>query len=246
MSKELQKNIDRFVDYFREQVAEIQLLKTEHGELYRKLLYVTVLDTLAKSVYPRRSNKERFVYFVKRFCRWTNCEKVSLVHLIQLLRKNPDPVFEKLRKWALEKFKELPVHRKQLMPICHDPNFDEVKRHWPAQKEHREPLEGVDLQSLQHCYLLYAHRNSLVHELRIPGYGVEFGDDEEPFYHIRSPLTEVNGLDETTVELVYPWRFFHSLCEESLSHLKKYFLKNELNPYESFTLGTYWIMELNL
>jgi hypothetical protein len=42
---------------------------------------------------------------------------------VQLLRKKPDPAFQKLREWALEQFKKLPVHGGQLMPITHDPSF---------------------------------------------------------------------------------------------------------------------------
>lgn len=124
-------DIDRFFTYFSEQLTEIDRLKSDHSELYRKLLYVGILDTLAGAVMPRRKNRDRFTKLVERFCKWPDGDRVSLLHLLQLLRMNPDPVFESLRRWAHAKYNALPVHSGALMPIAHDPSFDDVRREWP-------------------------------------------------------------------------------------------------------------------
>jgi hypothetical protein len=238
------KDIERFTGYFKKQLEEISQLTTTSAELYRRLLYVSVLDTLAGSVLPKRRNKDRFTYFIQRFCQWPDGDRVSLPHLVQLLRKNPDPVFEHLREWATEKHKIMPMGGGALVPIGKDPTFDEAKREWPVSADHRTPIEGVDLASLRHYQLHYTYRNMLVHELRLPGYGMEFENDLEPFYHGMSTVgTSANITD--TVELVYPWRFLHRLCEKGLEQLQKYFTVNGLNPYDSFVFGTYWIRELN-
>lgn len=195
---------------------------------------------------PKRGNRNRFIYFLERFCRWPDGERISLPHLVELLGKNPDPAFEKLRKWTLTRFKALPVHGGPPMPISHDPLFKEVNNEGPVSKEHRTPLEGIDLVSLKHFHLLYVYRNVLVHELRTPGYGMGFGeDDQEPFYHGMSTVGSDGERTSSTVELVYPWKFLHHLCETSLGQLKEYFASNNLNPYDSFVFGTYWIRELN-
>lgn len=246
MTDKLQESIDQFVGYFKKQLDEIEAIQTGDAGLYRRLLYASALDTLAGSVFTKQPNRERFTYFLKRFCQWADGGRVSLPHLVQLLRKNPDPAFQNLREWALGKFKVLPVHRGALMPITHDPSFDEVNRLWPASKEHRTPLEKIDLASLQHFQLLYFYRNTLVHELRTPGYGMESaGQDQNPFYHQMSTVGDDVELVQDTVELVYPWRFLRRLCDTGLDQLKKYFTTNELNPYDSFVFGTYWIRELN-
>ena len=253
MTEKLTDNVDRFIGYFKMQLDEIQALQTTHAEqaelyqpaLYQRLLYASVIDTLAGSVLPKRSNRDRFVYFVRRFCQWHDGEKVSLAHLVQLLRKNPDPAFQTLREWALERYRKLPVHSGELMSISHDPSFNEVKCKWPAQREHRTPLEGIDLDSLDHFHLLYVYRNTLVHELRTPGYGMEFREDAEPYYHGMSTVGDGDDAIESTVELVYPRRFLPRLCDTALEQLRQYFLANELNPYDSFVFGTYWIRELN-
>lgn len=250
MSDHLPEDVERFIGYFKDQIEEVRALNTKHAELYRRILYASILDTLAGTVLPRRTNRDRFVYFVRRFCQWPDGERVSLPHLVQLIKRNPDPAFEKLREWTLSAYRALPVHGGSLMPISHDPAFDDVQSKWPSSKEHRMPLEGVDLVSLQHVELLYAYRNTLVHEFRIPGYGMEFAEDENPFYHHMSHIEddstdEDDSLLRGTAELVYPWRFLHRLCDTALGQLKTYLLTNELNPYDARVFGTYWIRELN-
>ena len=245
MADKHRRDVERFVGYFKSQLAEIKSLTSKHGELYRKLLYVSVLDTLAGSVLPKRPNKERFVYFLMRFCRWPDGERVSLPHLLQLLKKNPDPAFEQLRKWALSQYKAHPALGGALAPISEDPTFKEMKKQWPVSAEHRTPIEGVDLVSLQHYHLLYVYRNMLVHELRTPGYGHDFKEDSTPYYHGSTSIDAGGKEVRRTVELVYPEAFLHSLCETGLEQLKQYFLANELNPYDSYLFGTYWIRELN-
>lgn len=253
MSDKLLKDIDRFTGYFRGQIEEVSTLSTKHAELYQRLLYASILDTLAGTVLPRRTNRDRFVSFVRRFCRWPDGERVSLPHLVQLIKRNPDPAFEKLRVWALSSYRALPVHLGDFMPISHDPSFDDVQSKWPSPKEHRTPLEGVDLVSLQHVELLYAYRNTLVHEFRIPGYGMDFSDKDSPFYHRMSLVDDVSDVSTvedwsllpSTAELVYPWRFLHQLCDTALVGLREYLLTNELNPFDARVFGTYWIRELN-
>jgi hypothetical protein len=164
---------------------------------------------------------------------------------MQLLRKNPDPAFEKLRAWVLTRYKAMPAFSGQVQSIENDPSCEEVRRMWPAPKEHRTPLEGVDLESLQHWQLMYAYRNSLIHALRTPGYGMEFGSDESPHYHqMSTPATEDREVT-VTAELVYPWKFLHKLCDTGLIELRKYFLENEINPFDSYVFGSYWLSELN-
>ncbi len=246
MTERLREDIDRFTRYFEDRLGEVRSLQTEYAELYRKLLYVSILDALAGAVLPQRRNRNRYIYFLRRFCKWPDGERVSLPHLVQLLRKNPDPAFQTLREWVLERFKALTVHSGALMPISEDPEFQEVQRQWPVSKEHRTPLEGIDLEALKHFELLYVYRNSLVHELRTPGYGMEFGnEDVYPFYHGMSTIDNDGGTFGRTIELVYPWRFLHRLCETGVRELKQYFLSNDLNPYDSFVFGTYWIRDLN-
>ena len=127
--------------------------------------------------------------------------------------------------------------------LSQDLNPQEVNERWPKGRE--QVLGGVPLEHLQHCHLLYAYRNALVHELRPPGYGMEYGDEEEPYYHELSTIESEHEPAVETIELVYPVPFFRKLCLSVLSKLEDYLRRNRLNPYDYYKFGTYWIDALN-
>ena len=239
-------HIDRFIGYFREQMILIDgIPKSESSKIFKKALYVSVIDTLSKCVFPHRvGNRERFVAFVMRFSKWGEGYNISMPHLAKLLRVNPDPAYEKLRKSIFNAYNSSVVHRSQIVGIDTDPTYEDIKKDWPVQKECRIPIEGVTLESLQHFNLLYAYRNSLVHELREPGYGAEFDEDEKnPYYHSR---TIIDGdREKRRIELVYPVNFFRKIVETCISNLDIYLKDNQLDPYDYYKFGTYWIAELN-
>ena len=88
--------IDKFCSYFEREIGEIARLVVTDGDdttepsaasspLYRKVLYVTMLDTLAgvrfhKKAYPElsRQNNARFSRFVIEHCAWPEANLVSL------------------------------------------------------------------------------------------------------------------------------------------------------------------------
>ncbi|OGW28859.1 MAG: hypothetical protein A2X56_14775 [Nitrospirae bacterium GWC2_57_13] len=239
--------INRFKKYFENELRMIDAIPaSDSSKKFKKALYVSVIDALSKSVFPHRNGKnhERFVAFLMRFANWSEGYRISMPHLAQLLRINPDPAFEKLRKIIFEAYDRSNVHRSQLVGLDTDPTSDEIKKNWPTLKECRIPIEGITLESLQHFHLLYAYRNSLVHELREPGYGIESKDDEDyPYYH---GMTIVDaGKEEKSIELVYPVMFFQRLVSTCLNNLEIYLKDNKLDPYAYYKFGTYWIFELN-
>src|SRR5688572_14330132 len=118
MPKTVSDNIQTFITHFRETVSEVESLAGKRAPLYREVLYVAILDALSKSVMPHRDiNTERFIYFLKRFCRWPEGDRVSLPHLMALVKINPDPAFEKLRLWTIERYNKMSVHGGALTPI---------------------------------------------------------------------------------------------------------------------------------
>jgi hypothetical protein len=240
------EHIDRFIGYFKKQLELIDgIPKSDSSKIFRKALYVSVIDTLSKCVFPHRvGNRERFVAFVMRFSNWSEGYNVSMPHLEKLLRVNPDPAYEKLRKSIFAAYNGSLVHRSQIVGIDTDPTYEDIKKDWPVQKECRIPIEGVTLESLQHFNLLYAYRNSLVHELREPGYGMEFDEDEQyPYYHSRTIIS--GDGDERRIELVYPVNFFRKIASTCIDKLDTYLKDSQLDPYDYYKFGTYWIAELN-
>jgi len=237
--RELETGIDRFLGFFRNRLKEIGDLDCgQTTALFRKVLYSSILDALSRTTsHPKKGNRERITEFLRMFCNWPSCEKISLPHLVRLLEKVPDPAFSALRQYAFSLLDQW--GEGEIISLDTDPDIENVKRHWP--KEIPKPLEDIQIEFLQHVNLFYRYRNSLVHELREPGYGMEFTDDSEPFYH---SMTDTESKTETW-ELVYPLPFYERLCEAAIKELKDYYLKDRIDPYSCYVFGTYWIEELN-
>jgi len=237
--KEFEASIYRFLGFFRNRIQEIRDLNCgESTALFQKVIYSSILDALSKTTsHPKKGNRERIIEFVRIFCSWSTCDKISLPHLVRLLEKVPDPAFSDLRQYAfslLDHWEE-----GEIISLDRDPDFQDVKKLWP--KEIQKPLEDIQIEFLQHANLFYRYRNSIVHELRKPGYGMECTGNPEPFYH---SMTENDSKSETW-ELVYPLEFYRRLCETAINNLKDYYLKDRIEPYSCYSFGTYWIEELN-
>ena len=86
-----------------------------------------------------------------------------------------------------------------------DPKYEDVRKLWPKSHEHIKPINYIQLDSICHVQLFYTYRNSLVHELRKLGHGIEFKDDSsEPYYH---SILDIDKGGHMTWELVYPLGF---------------------------------------
>lgn len=237
---DLKEDIDRFIGFFKDKLDTVKTANFgESDALLKKTLYVGFIDALSGTVsHKKKGNRERFVSFVETFTDWKHCNRVSLPHLVRLIQKVPDPEFSNLRKFAYERYDAWDEVR--IIGLDFDPEYEEVKKLWPSNVP--KPLEDIQLSSLTHANLFYRYRNSLVHELRKPGYGVEYKDEENaPFYHsMLNPDTE-----ESSWALVYPLGFYESLLESAMSLLRKYYETERINPYSQSTFGNYWIEVLN-
>jgi hypothetical protein len=240
------ERIDLYIEYFKKQFNLIEEIHySEASKIFKKSLYVSLIDTLSKCVLPHRAgNRERYVYFLMRFADWPEGYNISMPHLAKLFRINPDPAYENIRKMIFDAYDTSPVHRSQIVGIDTDPPYETIKKDWPVEKETKIPIDGVPLEFLRHFNLFYAYRNSLVHELRESGYGAEFNEDEDyPYYHSRTILDGDN--EERRIELVYPVKFFHKIASTCITNMEIYLKSNKLDPYDYYKFGTYWIAELN-
>jgi hypothetical protein len=107
-----------------------------------------------------------------------------------------------------------------------------------------ELFATLRLEDLKHVNLLWHLRNSLVHEVRMRGHGVDTDEDEKnvlPFYHTMQDL----DTNQTTWELVYPIGFLKLLCRNAIKNLCLHFKKIKYDPYRSYTFGSFWIDVLN-
>lgn len=237
---ELQKNVDMFLNHFEERLNQVKSSDFElSNNLFKKILYVGFIDTLSKTTpYSKKGNRKRVVTFVQNFSKWDECERVSLTHLIKLLKKDPSPEFSKVRDYAhslYDKWKDW-----DCITLDRDPTYDEIKKLWPTSVTKPLEIENIQLDFLKHSNLFYKYRNNLVHELREPGYGIEFKEDTKPYYHSMH-----HSENEMTWELVYPLGFYEHIINSAILSLREYYIKDQIDPYKSFNFGTYWLEELN-
>lgn len=230
----------KFIESFKDSI--VKLNSDNYLPHLKRLACVGLLDTLAKCVAnPRFSNYKRFTSFIKHFCEWDDNSKISLPHLVRFLKLVPSPEFEPLRKFAISKIEKWRHGETQYLDS--DPSYKEVFALWPKDKEHKEPIEKISLQSLTHLTLLWKLRNSIVHELQLPGYGIDALVTTKPGYHSMTDHRGSNPIE--TWELVYPVPFVINLIENGIKNLKIYCQENKLNPNDSYKFGSYWIEELN-
>jgi len=158
---------------------------------------------------------------------------------VKLLEFTPEPEYSKIRNFSFSTYGQWPSGK--VIGLDMDPEFEEIIKYWPRGQVNDELIKGVKLLSLKHVYLFYTYRNSLIHELRNLGYGLEeLSLGKEPSYH---SMTMEDGKD--TWQLVYPLGFFENICETCIINLKEYLMLNNIDPYNSFKSGSYWKEELN-
>lgn len=246
MLKNYKEDIDRFTEYFEEEIKRVTKIIIEGedppaAKLHKKLIFAAIIDSLSKCIFPKKGNRDRFISFLVEFSEWQDHDRISLPHLFRLLKRNPEPAFSKLRNFTTTKINEW--GEGELVELSRDPKISDIKRLWPDEKDYKKPLEGVSIESLQHSHLLYSYRNALVHEFRPLGYGMELKNDDIPIY---ISMSHIDGQEEKeTWELIYPCGFFEIIIKASLLNMKNYLLNNNINPYASYTFGSYWIEELN-
>lgn len=234
-----------YVEHFRKKVQRLKGYALDpEDRLLKKNILVSILDALSRTTSNYADgNRERFNGIVANFGGWPNHTRVSAPHIGYFLRNLRAPAFEGVRSFINE------VTRKNshggFVTLSCDPELDEVKKLWPIPPE-QKLVNQLSLSSFTHLNLLYQYRNSLVHELREPGQGMEFHENhDEPFYHGMTTIGDDGSEGEQTLELVYPLNFYFSLTENVLTNVERYLRKNGINPYSCYRFGSSWVGELN-
>lgn len=223
------ENIEGFCAYFCRQVAEIgrvtiapltgNMDNGADGEFrYRKVLWVTAIDTLAGLRYDMRQNRERFMQFVEEHGSWPEGELVSLPFLrdeLETLKLLQCPlgqyVTAKLSAFSTEDGGSLPVAK-----------IDEPVSDLLALASTEKEEKAV--RDYQHRALLYRYRNCLVHESREPGKAMEvFTPSGDPYYH--------GYIGDPKWYLVYPSLLFETLLQRAIASFQTYLTSNSIDPY---------------
>ena len=242
MSRQIADSIRVFHAYFYGRLARLRDMQLhESDRLYKKLIAVSLIDALAVAGdCPGSSHRAQFTNAVSQYGEWPNERRVSAPHLLMLLERIQNPRFEPARRLAARITTE--NSDGSLVPLDRDPDVTDVLKLWPVGPDVKI-YKKVALRWCTHLHLLYSYRNALTHELREPGYGMEFANERaEPYYHT---MGTVQFPEVRTLELVYPLSFYIKLAGNVLSNVRDHLLVHDIDPYSLYTFGSSWIRELN-
>ncbi|NQY75473.1 MAG: hypothetical protein HRT90_12075 [Candidatus Margulisbacteria bacterium] len=240
--------IEKFIEFLGTSLQRVDNLAFSEGQnndqqllTYKKILLMSFIDCMAKTIYPSHKNRKRFTSFMSNFTDWdeSDQDRVSLLHLRECLNQNPEPKWSDLRQYVNELFGCW--DSSSLIPIDEDPKWEDIQKCSPNSSEDaifKVNNKPISLEQLKHKNLIYLNRCNLVHEFREAGQGRDTNQDK---IHYRHTLQAENPWD-----LIYPYGFFKTQCDYAIENLQTYYKENRLDPYKVFNFGAFWISELNL
>jgi len=232
------EHIDDFSDYIREKLTSISNLTANNDStLFRKVLYVSFLDSLAATIYPERGNKERFVALIDRFSHWKERDNVSLTYLGRMVTLTSDPELETVRIFTKERLQEWKRRTHRDILISEDPSYKEIeKMGWGKSTK-------IKLDDFKHSHLIYKLRNSLVHQFQAKN---ELGSNipDKPFYQVVQSLELDGSTKPIRIELIYPVAFLETISNKILDNVIEYLKKGNINPFPHYYAGDYMLEKL--
>jgi hypothetical protein len=223
MATVVEEDIKQFVLQVQQRQGEAAAVQNES---FRKVLYLVMTDALAKVRFPRESsNRTRFLTFVRTFGDWADGERVSLPQLELALAERTD-VCPDLRAFVSGRLGGWDPGR-TFYPLANDP--------LPAEF----PEGHRDLEPYQHLSLLWEMRNTLIHEFRHPGRGLDFTESDSPHYL----QVQVEPEGPSGWELVMPVGFLQCLHRRCAENLAAWLHTEKRNPWNSLGEGRVWIRE---
>jgi hypothetical protein len=209
--------IEQFIEYFESRVASIEAVKTP---TYRKLLYATALDPLARAAFGNIGHRQRIVRLIDELTSWSAKSLISLPQLELNLRE--------AKRGRYRLYREVKRRLSQWPPghIIHTAGSPDpvVLATFATPQEHKM------LTNCRYPELFYTYRNNLIHEFREPGYGIEMSTDkDQPYY-----TSMING----RWELVFPVSFFSVVYKQAVAGLRTYLLHHRIDPYIRFEFGS--------
>ncbi|MDA8172311.1 MAG: hypothetical protein M0Z48_10865 [Nitrospiraceae bacterium] len=210
---------ERFIEYFKARGA---LIEKVENLTFRKILFATALDSLARAAFGNIQHRKRIVQLVDNLTDWNAKELVSLPQLELNLRE------KKLGRYRL--YREVRRRLAQwspgdIIPLARSPYATDLMKFADQQ-------ESTIVGNCRYPELFYTYRNNLIHEFREPGYGIEIPSDEDKPYYTYM----ING----PWQLVFPIGFFSAIFDQAVSGLHNYLTESKIDPYTRFEFGSLW------
>ncbi len=207
-----------FLSSFKSKIKSIKETKYAGDDKYilSKILYVCVLDSLAKTVSkPTDKNRVKFVNLIENYSGWAYAKKISTPHLIKFIDIISNEELNNLKLFLTDKIKEWDTGSN--ITLDKDPDLKKIERLWPH--EIPKKINKTTIKDLSHSNLFYQHRCKIIHEFEESGYGFEFDFHKEPLYRYRQDTKRKTQ----SWELIYPVNFYHKICLNTITNLGNYY-----------------------
>jgi len=209
--------IDKFIGIFKSHLDFVKQAKFEQfDQLYKKMICVTIIDTIAKTIYPtEKYNKERFCNLISEFTNYDFWNKVSPLMLYKKYKKNNSEIFSIFNTWNSFSINDVKIG------LIDDIDINLINS-----------ISKKKLEQFTHMRLLYKYRCSMIHEFKRPDGGCIYDKYiyKLPIYH-KTPIVDS---DNTSIHITYPLGFFIDLCNNLLKDVKKYYIENGIDPFLFF------------
>ncbi len=205
----IEDRLNEFNDYCEGQLNSIdELSAPSHETLFKKKLYISFLESLAKAAYPKEGVKKRFILFLKTFTSWAEYNHYCPVSL-----ENKEKIEEVLNSNRYFQIENVSIAKQD----CQDNKHTYARLLYEARNS-----------------LVHQFQSSTEWEESTKRHGIETPFYEV----IRTQVFDKNNQNlkdmKKSIELVFPNTFLKKLSEEGLKNFIEYCREEGLNPFPRY------------
>ena len=226
-----EKEINKFFQLIAEVREEALLLQKP---FYTRITLLALLDAVSRVANPTiKINRDRFIQLIGQYANWELSDCYSLRQL-SILLSEPNAVA--LRPHIDGLINEINKRMQKFPPPASLVNANDID---PSASDLESLLTSAIkdfIEPVRYPHLLWTLRNFIIHELREPGRGIDFGLGKAfPYYH---EIIVDSG--ERTWELFIPTEVFTTILTNAANNLQKHLIEIDRNPWAAFPYNSKW------
>lgn len=215
--------VDEFIGIFKSHLDFVKQTKFEQfDQLYKKMICITIIDTIAKTKYPKDDNRDRFCKLLSDISKYDFWNKVSPLMLYKRKGKTNKEILNLFNNWN---------SFANSTGVSKDPDINSICT-----------IGNKIIEKSTHKRLIYHYRCCMIHEFKRPDGGSQYDTKidrlplyvKQPVIEFKDNLKKVFNTNSKSIKLIYPLGFFIDLCDEILIHARNYYLENDMNPFNFF------------
>ncbi|MCF6244483.1 MAG: hypothetical protein L3J43_05550 [Sulfurovum sp.] len=207
----ISKKIDFVEQHLLEKLEAIKQLSapSKYEAHFKKVLYISFLESLAKTAFPDQRVKKRFINFIDQYTNWKECNYYCPVVLgnndtiNKIVAEGSSAIHSQIENYAIEN------------------------------------IDNKSSASCIFVLILYETRNSLVHQFQANiefEFVVERDRIEQPYYNVVDELglDDSERIIGKYIEHIFPNTFLQKLSEDGLGKYIEHCRDKKINPISDY------------